>query len=132
MLKKTMTYTNFNGEQVTEDFYFNLTQAEVAELELGITGGMSAMLKRAANINNTPELMTLFKDFILKSYGVKSPDGRRFIKNDEVRNDFAQTQAYSDLFMELASDDVAAANFFNAILPAEMAGATPADAPSAN
>jgi hypothetical protein len=132
MLKKTIEYVDYNGVQRKEDFYFNLTTAEITEMELGITGGLAEMMKRIVAAQNTPELIKVFKEFILKAYGVKSTDGRRFIKNDEVRDEFAQTEAYSILFMELATDDVAAANFINGVVPAEISRAMSDNAPNNN
>ena len=119
MLKKTITYTDFNGVERTEDFYFNLTNAEIMEMEMGITGGMAEMIQRIVASQDAPEIIKTFKDIVLKSYGEKSPDGKRFIKNDELREAFSQTEAYSQLFMELATDADAAAKFINAIVPAE-------------
>lgn len=118
MLKKTMTYTDFNGVERTEDFYFNLTKAEVAEMEMSTEGGLAERLERIVNAKESTQIVAAFKELILKSYGVKSPDGKRFIKNKEVRDEFEQTEAYSDLFMELATNSEAAAAFVNAIVPA--------------
>jgi hypothetical protein len=117
MLKITKKYTDFNGVEREEDFYFNFTKAEVTELELGVTGGLSEMVKKIVATKDVPSLMKIFKELVLKAYGVKSDDGRRFIKNDALRDEFAQTQAYSDLFMELATDDQKAADFINKVLP---------------
>ena len=104
MFKKTITYTDYNGTERTEDFYFNLSKAEIAEMELSINGGMSELIKRITNTQDTKQLIALFKDLILRSYGEKSLDGKRFIKNDELREAFSQTEAYSELFMELAGN----------------------------
>lgn len=120
MLKKTITYTDYNGVERTEDFYFNLSKAELAEMELSTSGGYTEMLTKIIKAQDRTTLIAIFKDFIMKSYGVKSPDGRRFIKNDEVREEFAQTEAYSILFMELATDDNKAVEFVNGILPADL------------
>lgn len=117
MLKKTMTYTDFNGETRKEDFFFNLTRAEVTELELSTDGGLSDKIKRITEAKDVPEIMRVFKDLILKSYGVKSPDGKRFIKSPELSEEFSQTEAYSDLFMELAQNSDSAAAFVNGIMP---------------
>lgn len=117
MLKKTITYTDYDNNTRTEDFYFNLTKAEVAEMEFGEAGGMAQMLQKIVAEQDTKRIMEVFKDIVLRAYGQKSPDGKRFIKNQELRDAFAQTEAYSDLFMELASDADAAAKFINAILP---------------
>jgi hypothetical protein len=117
MLKKTMTYTDYNGETRKEDFYFNMTRAEVTEMELSIEGGLSDMIKRVTEAKDVPAIMKIFKDLVLKAYGQKSPDGKRFIKSKELSEEFAQTEAYSDLFMELATDSTAAAAFVNGIMP---------------
>lgn len=117
MLKRTITYTDYDGLERTEDFYFNLTRAEVAEMELSVDGGLVKMLNKIVEAKDGKRIIETLKDFILKAYGEKSPDGRRFIKNDEVRANFAQTEAYSKLFMELALDADAAAKFINAIVP---------------
>ena len=117
MLKKTITYTDYDGNERTEDFYFNLTKAEVAEMEMSYTGGMEKMLKKIVAEKDSKRIVEIFKDLILRSYGEKSADGKRFIKNQELRDAFAQTEAYSELFMELATDAEAAAAFVNGILP---------------
>ncbi len=117
MLKKTMTYTDYNGETRKEDFYFNMTRAEVTEMELSIEGGLSDMIKRVTEAKDVPTIMKIFKDLVLRAYGQKSPDGKRFIKSKELSEEFAQTEAYSDLFMELATDPTAAAAFVNGIMP---------------
>ena len=133
MLKLTRTYTDFNGVTRTEDFYFNLTDAELAEMELSIDGGLGEMINRIVAAKDGRQIITLFKDIILRAYGEKSSDGRRFEKNQKIRDGFSQTQAFSDLFMELATDADAAANFVNAIIPQSKASvpATPAAAPAA-
>lgn len=117
MLKKTMTYTDYNGNVRTEDFYFNLTKAECQEMNLVVSGGLEETIKSLIATHNNREIVNIFKEFILRAYGQKSPDGRRFIKSDELRAEFSQTEAYSDLFMELASDAQKAAEFFNAVIP---------------
>lgn len=121
MLKKTINYTNYNGEQKTKDCYFNLTKAEIAEMELEIPGGMAAYLKQITEAKDTPSLVKIFKNLILRSYGVKSSDGERFIKNQQVREEFEQSEAYSELFMELATNADSAAEFVNGIIPADLA-----------
>ena len=120
MLKKTITYTDFNGNERTEDFYFNLTKAEVMEMEMSTTGGMAEMIQRIVAAQDAPAIIKIFKDLVLKAYGQKSPDGKRFVKNNELREEFAQTEAYSQLFMELATDADAAAKFVNGIMPADL------------
>lgn len=117
MLKKTMTYTDYNGETRKEDFYFNMTRAEVTEMELSIEGGLSDMIKRVTEAKDVPSIIKIFKDLVLRAYGQKSPDGKRFIKSKELSEEFSQTEAYSDLFMELATNSTAAAAFVNGIMP---------------
>lgn len=117
MLKKTITYTDYNGNERTEDFYFNLTQAEVAEMEMSTSGGLSEMITRIVAAQDHPQIIKIFKDLILRAYGEKSPDGKRFVKSKELSNEFSQTEAYSQLFMELATDADAASKFVNAIVP---------------
>lgn len=121
MLKKHIKYTDYNDVEREEDFYFNLTQAEVTEMELSTTGGMAEMIQKIVAAQDGPAIIKIFKDMVLKAYGVKSADGRQFIKNDEVRNAFAQTEAYSIIFMELATDAEKAAEFVNGIMPKEKA-----------
>ena len=118
MLKKTITYTDYNGLERTEDFYFNLTKAEIMEMELSTTGGLSDMITRIVNAKDAPAIIKVFKDLILRAYGEKSADGKRFVKSQEISDAFAQTEAYSILFMELSTDADAAAKFINAIVPA--------------
>lgn len=117
MLKKTITYTDYDGNSRTEDFYFNLSKAELMEMEMGTTGGLTQMVNKIVAEQETPKIIALFKDILLKAYGEKSPDGKRFIKSEELSAGFAQTEAYSDLFMELATNDGKAAEFINAIIP---------------
>lgn len=117
MIKKTVTYTDFNGIERTEDFYFNLTQAELTELELGTNGGYAEMLEKIVKSNDAPTIIRTFKDVVLKAYGVKSDDGRRFIKSDELSKAFTETMAYSQIFMELATDNEAAQAFINGVIP---------------
>lgn len=119
MLKKTMTYTDYNGNQVTDDFYFNLTKAELIELEISTdkAAGLEATINKLKDELNGAEIMALFKRIIRKAIGKKSVDGKRFIKNDEIADEFMQTEAYSDLFMDICTDAKKAAEFFNAIVP---------------
>lgn len=117
MLKKTITYTDYNGNSRTEDFYFNLTKAEIAEMETSVDGGLSALLEKIIKEMQPKALVEIFKDIILKSYGEKSLDGKRFIKNQELRDAFVQSEAYSELFMELSSNAEAASAFINGIIP---------------
>lgn len=118
MLKKTIKYTDFNGTERTEDFYFNLTKAELTEMEMSQDGGLGKSIEKIVQAQKIPQIIEIFKNLIQKAYGVKSDDGRRFIKNETVLKDFTETEAYSVLFMELATDADAAAAFVNAIVPA--------------
>ena len=120
MLKKTMTYTDFDGNERTEDFYFNLSQAEILEMELGVSGRMTQMITKIIAAQEGERIIKTFKDIILKAYGEKSPDGKRFIKSEELSTAFSQTDAYSQLFIELAMDANAAAAFVNGIIPANL------------
>lgn len=117
MLKKKMTYTDYNGTERTEDFYFNLTKSEVMEMEMATTGGLVEKITNLVAAQDIPSIIKIFKDLILLSYGEKSPDGKRFTKSKELSDAFSQTEAYSNLFIELASDPDAAAAFVNAIVP---------------
>lgn len=132
MLKKTITYNDYNGVERTEDFYFNLTKAEIMEMELSTVGGLAEMIQKIVKASDAPAIIKVFKDLVLKAYGVKSPDGRRFIKNEALREEFSQTEAYSIIFMELATNDKAAAAFVNGIIPAEYENVTPATIAAAN
>lgn len=120
MYVKEIEYTDFNGVTRKEKFYFNLTKAEILDMELGKTGGLTEYIQKILEAQDTPAIMSLFKSLLLKSYGVKSDDGRRFVKNDQIRAEFEQTQAFSDLYMLLALDDGEASKFVNAIVPADM------------
>lgn len=120
MLKKTHTYTDYNGTERTEDFYFNLSEAEIMEMEMGTTGGLAEMIKKIVATQDVPAIVKVFKDLVLKSYGEKSADGKRFIKSEEIATAFSQTEAYSDIFMELATNADKAAEFVNGIVPAKM------------
>ena len=120
MLKKTITYEDFNGVERTEDFYFNLTEAECVEWQLGTEGGLVEMIEKIVAAKDTKSLIEIFKDLVLKAYGEKSADGRRFMKNAEIREAFSQTNAYSIIFMELAKDDIAANDFIKGIIPSKI------------
>lgn len=120
MLKKTVTYVDYNGVERTEDFYFNLSKAEVAEMEMSVEGGYSKMLDEIVKSNDNVRIVELFKRILLQSYGEKSADGKRFVKSKELSEAFSQTEAYSEIFMELALDEKAAADFINGIMPANL------------
>lgn len=121
MIKKTITYTDYNNIERTEDFYFNLTKHEITKMELSIEGGLAERIQRIVAAQNTPAIIEVFEDLIKRSYGVKTPDGRGFVKRAEDLEAFMATEAYSQLFMELATDADAAAKFVNGVVPADMA-----------
>ena len=121
MLKKTITYIDYNDIERTEDFYFHLNKAEIAKMEMSINGGLAERIQRIVAAQDQAELIKIFEDMIQRAYGVKSLDGKKFEKSPEILADFVQTEAYSQLFMELATDADAAAKFINGIIPADMA-----------
>lgn len=120
MLKKTIKYEDFNGVEKSVDFYFNLTSAELTEMEMSMDGGYAERIQGIIDANDTKTLIGLFKNLILDSYGEKSSDGQRFVKSKELSTAFSQTPAYSELFMELATDADAAADFVNGIIPEKV------------
>lgn len=130
MLKETIKYTDYNGVERTEDFWFHLSKAELMEWEMGTTGGLTEMIKRIVDAQDAPAIIKIFKELVLKAYGQKSPDGKRFIKSEELATEFSQTEAYSQLFMDLATDADKAAAFVNGIMPSDVAEKAAA-APSA-
>lgn len=123
MLKKTITYTDYNDVERTEDFYFNLSKAEIAEMELSTEGGFAEMIQRIVNAKDAAAIVDIFKKMILKAYGIKSDDGKRFMKSKEISEAFSQTEAYSQLFIELSTNADAGAAFVKGIMPADMVAA---------
>lgn len=117
MIKKTQTYVDFDGQTRTEDFYFNLTETELTELEYSMNGGLSQLLEKIIKEDDQKQIIEYFKKIVVMAYGVKSLDGRQFVKNDKVREEFVSTNAYSDIFMELAHNAEKAAEFVNGIMP---------------
>lgn len=133
MIIYTETYTDYNGNQRTEDFRFHFSQAELMEMELSTEGGFSARVNRIINANNHPELLQVMKTFVLDAYGVKSEDGRRFRKNEEIRQEFLESPVYSKIFMRLTTGPNAAeeaSKFINGVTPDDMP--KPMAAPAAN
>jgi PDZ domain-containing secreted protein len=120
MLCKQITYTDYNGTSRTENFYFNLSKAELLEMELGVNGKMSSLLEQIVQEKDVAKITAHFKSIILKSYGQKSLDGKRFDKSQEVLDAFTQSEAYSQLFVELATNDEKAIEFINALIPADL------------
>lgn len=133
MLKRNITYVNFNDEEVTEEAYFNLTKAEVVEMELSSKEGLSEMLQRIVKTEDRPALIREFKNIILMSYGEKSEDGKRFIKSQKLRDEFAQSAAYDQLFTELITTEQVVADFIIGVLPKDLQklvqDASPQDSP---
>lgn len=117
MIKKTIEYVDYNGTERSEDFYFNLTEAECIDLEIGTSGGYTEMIRRMVNAKDLAALIKVFREFISNAYGVKSPDGRRFMKSPEILAEFTETEAFSKLYMELATNAEEAAAFVNGVLP---------------
>ena len=117
MLKKTITYTDYNGIERTEDFYFNLSQAEIMDMEMSIEGGLSQKINKIVDAKDNVTLYKLFTDIITKAYGEKSSDGRRFVKSKEISESFTQTEAYSVLLNEFVTNSDSAVKFVNAIIP---------------
>lgn len=120
MHKETVTYTDFDGVERTEDVYFNLSEAEILEMQLSVAGGYDKRLERIVAAKSQPEIIAEFKDMLLKAYGQKSEDGRRFIKTPALTEEFMQTPIYSQLYMKYALDDEAGAAFMNGIMPKDM------------
>ena len=120
MLKKTITYEDFNGEKVSEDFFFHLSKAELVELELSHQGGLSESLQKIIADEDGKSIIAEFKNIILSAYGKRSEDGKRFVKNATVREEFESSEAYSALFMELVTNADTAVEFINGIIPTNL------------
>lgn len=128
MIKWPITYTDYNGEERTEDFYFNINKAELMEMNLNANGALEEYYKRLKDLHDGPQIATEYKKIILMAYGQKSLDGRRFIKSEELRTEFEQTEAFAELYMQLATEEGAAERFIAGVLPKPPAGApVPAD-----
>ena len=121
MLKKAITYTDYNGAERTEDHYFNLTKTEIMKMELSTKGGLTEMIQRIIAAQDTPALLEIFDGLIRKSYGIKAADGKGFEKSEAITKAFTESGAYDVLFMELVTDADAAAKFINGIVPADLA-----------
>lgn len=120
MLKKTIEFVDYNGNKRVEDHYFNLTNAEITEMELSTVGGLTQMLQGIIAAQDMPAIIKFVKQLILSSYGQKSADGRRFIKSKELSEEFSQTEAYAKLFMELATDEEATSAFVNGLISDDL------------
>lgn len=126
MYKKTIKYTDYNGNQREEDFYFNLNQTELKKMELTTDGGFGAKVERIVAALNMPEIYAVFEEIIFKAYGEKSPDGKYLEKSDAISTRFSQTEAYNVLMEEVTSTAEAAAAFINAIIPQQNTKPVPA------
>lgn len=120
MFKRTETYTDYNGVERTEDFYFNLTESELIEVEIGTAGGLAETVRALIASKDIKTVIAIFKDLVFKAYGEKSPDGKRFMKSYEISKAFSETEAYNQIFMDLATNADAAAAFINGIIPAKL------------
>lgn len=120
MYTKTITYTDYNGVERTEKFYFNMTKPEVLEMEYGTTGSFIAAIKKMIETDNAGRVLTVLKNLILKAYGEKSLDGRRFVKSEELSKEFSETEAFADLYMELVKDSKKCAEFIDGIMPDDL------------
>lgn len=134
MYAKKIKYEDFLGNEREETFYFNLTEAELVEMQTSMDGGLAEYGKRIIESKNVPEVMALFQKLILITYGEVSPDGKRFIKEDPVRGklalEFQQTQAYSELYMEFINNPESGAEFFNNVIPAKIREEASTNAPA--
>lgn len=131
MLKREIKYEDFNGEEAIDTFYFNISKAELIELEVEYDKGFGKFLQSVVESKDNKELVKRFKEIILMAYGEKSPDGKRFVKNEQIREEFSQTAAFQSLFLELASDEKAAAAFVEGVLPRDVVGQIDQDKPVA-
>lgn len=132
MLTKAITYTDYNGNKKTKNFYFNLTRTELAKMELTNKAGMEETIKQMINEDDREKIINLFETLVLGSVGEKSADGERFEKSDKIRQDFVNHPAYDILFMELISDSKSMSDFINAILPSDLAEATKSNTKTIN
>ena len=131
MVKKTITYIDYDGTERTEDFYFNLSEAEITEMQLSVEGGMRGYIEKIVAAKSQLEVVKLFKEILLRSYGKKSLDGRLFVKNEANTAEFVANPAYSKIYMELVTDTDAATRFVNALIPANTQNQNPAMAMAA-
>lgn len=125
MVIKKIKFTDYNGVQREEEFYFNLSKAEILNLQFSVEGGLYATLKKISTMKDETKIVNFIQDIILKSYGEKSPDGRRFIKSEELMTNFMQTEAYSELLIELMSDVKKMGEFVKALMPKDIADNIP-------
>ena len=127
MFVREITYKTYDDEEITEKFYFNLNEAEIAEMEFDMPGGMMAYIDKISKSKDKTEIIRMFKYLIMKAYGEKSPDGRRLVKSDEISTAFTQTEAYNTLFKQLINNDLSIADFILSILPSDWVSAAKKD-----
>lgn len=120
MLKEHLVYEDFDGNKRERDFYFNLTPQEVSEMEASHKGGMSTFLSRIMGEKDETEVVKYFKEFLLMAYGKKSDDGESFVKNDQIREEFKSSMAFSELWMRFLTEEHAFENFVKGVLPKDM------------
>ena len=116
MLKETIKYVDYNGEQREEDFYFNLSRAELIAMDYSVDGGLKEMIEKIVKEKDTVKIYKMFTDIIYKAYGEKSPDGKRFVKSTAISDSFIQTEAYSELIMKMISEPDYAAKFIEGVI----------------
>ena len=121
MLKETITYIDFNDQERTEDFYFNLTRTELIRMEMSKNGSLTGLLTKIVKANDMPDIFEAMEMLILKAYGEKSTDGRFFNKSEEISNNFMNSPAYDKLFEKLTTDATYAYKFLMGILPKDLA-----------
>lgn len=121
MYKKTLKYTNFNGDEVEKEFYFYLSEAELTEMRFSTAGGLEKYIDRIVKEKDQKKMIEIFKDILIKAHGIKSDDGEHFYKNAQVTEEFVSTQAFSDLYMLFVTNDEEAAAFINGIMPKKIA-----------
>lgn len=121
MLKKTITYTDYDGMERTEDFWFNLSKTELTKLDAELPGGVLGVLRKIIDKKDRKALVDFIETLILRSYGEKTLDGKRFVKTPDMAEEFMQTPAYDELFMSILSDTDSQTNFINGVIPQSMA-----------
>lgn len=127
MIKWPITYVDYNGNTVTENFYFHLNKAELLKMQFNANGGYSQFIERVTNQRDLKALGDEFENIVLSAYGEKSDDGRTFRKNDTIRDNFKYSEAYSELFMELITDSDKAVSFIKGVLPKDLQDVNPED-----
>lgn len=120
MYKTTVTYTDYDDVQRTEDLYFNLTTAELIKMENSIAGGLQKRIEIMMQRHDVPTIMQTMEDLIKQAYGQKSMDGRKFVKSDEIYDDFLQSGAYNEFYMGVITDEKKSSEFLDGIIPSDI------------